>query len=124
MALKLLSEMKAARAVIVMPDIPGQTLSEAQQDISLGSSEHKEMWGQALGRLFILDLLLLNRDRHSDTVVLGDDQALYSTEQTAGAMLRGEMAEFAPEKLEMMLGNLSAIKTRFLMTLLPDVYTR
>ena len=118
---KLRAKMSNAQAVMVLPDIPGKTLSDAQHDISLGSSDHRELWGQALGRLFVLDLVLMNRDRHSDTVILGDDQALYSTEQTAGAMLRGEMAEFAPEKMEMMLGNLSAIKTRFLMTLLPNV---
>ncbi|MFI9811243.1 M91 family zinc metallopeptidase [Saccharothrix variisporea] len=114
--------------ILVMPYIKGVDLKDASSQWKAADEETRGGWVKELGRVWLLDLLIHNPDRHPENLRLGEDRKIHAIDQVVGV---NAYYDFGGEKLEGMLADLDQAKRKFFtklnndldgFTISPDVY--
>ncbi|MFD5824383.1 M91 family zinc metallopeptidase [Lentzea sp. NPDC060358] len=114
--------------VLVMPYVKGVDLKDAASQWNAADEQTRGGWVEELGRVWLLDLVIHNPDRHPENLRLGEDRTIHAIDQVVGM---NAYQDFGGEKLAGLLADLDQAKRKFFtkinhdldgFTISPDLY--
>ncbi len=104
--------------LLVMPYVAGKDLKDAAEDWTNAGLDRQKGWMKEIGKIWLLDLVIQNPDRHAENLRLGTDGKLHAIDQVVGPMATNE---FGGEKVAQLLSDLPRAKERFFQKLNSDL---